>query len=368
MSYEFFKYKQKILNVVVITIAWQLVAVVYAWYMHAFLRSMAGGEVGISSFDLWRSIFYTFLSATFAGLIVGSMEVFFMKRLFRKRPFFISVISKSVIYFILMLVIFYLVLGIYASGQESVISGKKTIFQVTSQVFLSSSVIFDLIFWALIMVLTFIFFQFSEKFGPGGLTGYILGKYHRPRKQTRIFMFLDIRDSTSIAEKLGHFRYFNFLNDFFSDVADSVVFSKGEIYQYVGDEVVVSWKLDEGLKNASFVRCFFDIKARIDRRKEFYKEEYGVVPQFKAGFNHGEVTAGEIGAVKKEVVFSGDVLNTGARIQEKCNFYEVDNLISKGLLKFIDLPERFSYRQVDILRLKGKKRSIDLYTLYPLTG
>lgn len=363
MGYKILKFRQKISKVIVITVAWQVVAVFYAWYMHAFLINMTGGEGAVVSLNLWRSIFYTFLSATFAGLIVGSVEIFVVKKLFRKRPFFVVVIGKSLMYFILMLVIFYLVLAIYASGLESVKSGEATIFEVTSKLFMSSAVGFDLMFWALVMILTFILLQFSEKFGPGGLSGYIFGKYHRPHKETRIFMFLDIRDSTSIAENLGHVRYFNFLNDFFTDVADSVVFFKGEIYQYVGDEVVVSWKLDEGLKNANFVRCFFDIKSQINRRKETYQEKYGACPRFKAGFYHGEVTAGEIGAVKKEVVFSGDVLNTGARIQEKCNFYEVDNLIQKGLLKFVDFPGNITYNKIGSIRLKGKVRDIEVYTL-----
>jgi len=363
MSYKSLKYKQKILKVVVITIAWQVVAIAYAYYMHAFLITMGeGGEFAVS-LSLWRSIFYTFLSATFAGLVVGSAEVFFVKKLFRKKPFFVTVIGKSLLYFVLMLAIFYLVLAIYASGQQSVTSGQLTIFQATSQVFLSSSIVFDLIFWALVMILTFIFLQFSEKFGPGGLSGYIFGKYHRPHKETRIFMFLDLRDSTAIAEKLGHVQYFSFLNDFFTDVADSVMLFKGEIYQYVGDEVVVSWKLDDGLKNANFVRCWFDIQQRIRKRKETYQDKYEIVPRYKAGFFHGEVTAGQIGAMKKEVVFTGDVLNTGSRIQEKCNFYGVDNLIHKGLLKFIDFPSYYTYRFVDTLRLKGKKSNIELYTL-----
>ncbi|MCF8231409.1 MAG: adenylate/guanylate cyclase domain-containing protein [Bacteroidales bacterium] len=365
MRYKLLKFRIKFNKVIVITIAWQLLAVIYTWYMHSFIETVTSGE---QTFSLGRSIFYTLLAATFAGLIVGTIEVFFLKRLFRKRAFFIVVLSKSLFYFLLLVIIFYLVLAIYTLQLESDVFAGNNIFASTYKVFMSSTIVYDLLFWIMVMILTFLLLQFSDKFGPGGLAGYVFGRYHRPHKQTRIFMFLDIRDSTSIAEKLGHLRYFNFLNDFFSDVADSVVFSKGEIYQYVGDEVVVSWRLKEGLKNASFVRCFFDIKARIDRRKDFYNEEYGVVPQFKAGFNHGEVTAGEIGAVKKEVVFSGDVLNTGARIQEKCNFYGVDNLISKGLLKFIGLPERLSYRQVDTLRLKGKKKSIDLYTLYLLTG
>lgn len=360
MEHKLLKFRQQFYKVIIITIIWQILAVSYVWYMHSFIETLTSAA---HNFDLSKSIFYTFLAATFAGLVVGSLEVFFLKNMFRRKPFFISVMCKSFLYFLLLVIIFYMMFVFYSSNLESFTSNNQNIFQVTYRIFMSSSIVFDLIFWIIVMILTFIFFQFSEKFGPGGLSGYIFGKYHRPHKETRIFMFLDIRGSTSIAEKLSHVRYFNFLNDFFTDVADSVVFFKGEIYQYVGDEVVVSWKLDEGLKNANFVRCFFDIKSRINRRKETYQEKYGVCPQFKAGFYHGEVTAGEIGAVKKEVVFSGDVLNTGARIQEKCNLYEVDNLIQKGLLKFVDFPEKISCSKIDSLRLKGKSGDIELYTL-----
>jgi len=360
MGHKLLKFRQQVYKVIIITIIWQILSMSYAWYMHSFIETVTSVA---SSFNLAKSIFYTFLAATFAGLVVGSLEVFFLKNLFRKRPFFISVMCKSFLYFLLLVIIFYLVFALYSSNLESYTPHNQNIFQMTYKIFMSSSIAFDLIFWIIVMILTFIFLQFSEKFGPGGLSGYIFGKYHRPHKETRIFMFLDIRGSTSIAENLGHVRYFNFLNDFFTDVADSVVFFKGEIYQYVGDEVVVSWKLDEGLKNANFVRCFFDIKSRIIKRKPYYIEKYDLAPGFKAGFYHGEVTAGQIGAVKKEVVFSGDVLNTGARIQEKCNFYGVDNLIQKGLLKFIDFPVNITYNEIGSIRLKGKGRDVEVYTL-----
>jgi adenylate cyclase len=89
-----------------------------------------------------------------------------------------------------------------------------------------------------------------------------------------------------------------------------------------------------------------------------------VVPQFKAGFHHGEIMAGEMGVVKRDLVFSGDVLNTGARIQEQCNHYGVDNLISKGLLKFLEMPQGVDCRKVDASLLRGKKARIDLYTVF----
>lgn len=361
MGYRLLKFRLKISKVIVITIIWQVAGVLYAWYMHSFIEAVTSMD---NVFNLQRSILYTFLSASFAGLTVGATEVFLLKRLFRRKSFIFTVVWKSLLYFVLLLIMFYLVLMIYAANVRPESYAGDSLVVATYRVFVSTPILYDLIYWVGVMVITFIFLQFSEKFGPGGLSGYIFGKYHRPHKQTRIFMFLDIRDSTSIAERLGHVKYFSFLNDFFSDIADSVLFTKGEIYQYVGDEVVVSWKLDDGLKNANFVRCLFAIKDRIRKKQDIYKNHYGEAPNFKAGFFHGEVTAGEIGAVKKEVVFSGDVLNTGSRIQEKCNYYNVDNLISKGLLKFVNLPTGVSYKRVDSLLLKGKVKDIELYTLF----
>lgn len=84
--------------------------------------------------------------------------------------------------------------------------------------------------------------------------------YRKPFSEVeRIFMFLDIRSSTTIAEELGHVQYFALLNDFFRDIAEPISKNKGHIYQYVGDEVVVSWPLDDGLNNANCLKCFFDI-------------------------------------------------------------------------------------------------------------
>ncbi|HRD52110.1 MAG TPA: adenylate/guanylate cyclase domain-containing protein, partial [Flavobacteriales bacterium] len=75
--------------------------------------------------------------------------------------------------------------------------------------------------------------RLSDQFGTGGLSHFI-GRYRQPRQELRIFMFLDMRSSTSIAEDLGHVRYFQLINELFQDITDPIVYSRGEIYQYVG--------------------------------------------------------------------------------------------------------------------------------------
>ena len=179
----------------------------------------------------------------------------------------------------------------------------------------------------------------------------------------RIFMFLDIRSSTSIAEEMGHLKYFELLNDFFNDIADSIEKNLGEIYQYVGDEVVVSWPFNEGIQNANCINCFYDIFDTIKLLTSRYMERYNLIPTFKAGLHYGKVSTGVIGTLKKEIIYTGDVLNTTSRIEGQCNSYKVDILVSKDLIDKLPDIGRFSSRRLGEINLRGKSSTMTLFTL-----
>jgi adenylate cyclase len=176
-------------------------------------------------------------------------------------------------------------------------------------------------------------------------------------------MFLDLRSSTAIAEKLGHIKYHNLLNDFIDDINDSIIFSKGEIYQYIGDEVTVSWTMKNGIENENCLQCFFNIAAEIKNKSSRYLERYGIIPDFKTGLHCGEVTIGEVGVIKKEIVFTGDVLNTTARIQELCNTYGVRLLVSKKLIDLLQIENRYLIKAIGEITLRGKRGKDILYNV-----
>ena len=217
--------------------------------------------------------------------------------------------------------------------------------------------------WGFITLFTLFLLQVNDKFGPGILLKFIRGKYHHPRKEQRIFMFLDMRSSTTIAEKIGNEKYFNLLNDMFSDITDTILNNKGEIYQYIGDEIVISWPLTEGVKSGNFIHCFFEIRQKLIDLGPIYIEKYGLIPEFKAGIHYGQVIAGEVGIVKKDIIYSGDVLNTTARIQESCNEYNVDILVSKETFDLIKNLEDYKRVPLGSIELRGKERKIDLNTI-----
>lgn len=222
----------------------------------------------------------------------------------------------------------------------------------------------NFLFWLLVAVTTTLALQVNDKYGPGVFRAFLLGRYFHPRTEERTFMFLDIRSSTTVAEQLEELQYFEFVKDFFQDVTPGILLAKGEIYQYVGDEVVVSWPQARALKGNNCVQAFFEIRKSIAGRASLYQERYGIVPSFKAGLHCGTVVSGEIGAIKRDIAYSGDVLNTAARIQSKCNEMGVDILLSETLLRQLALPASgLREKPVGEVELRGKAQAMRLYTV-----
>ena len=75
----------------------------------------------------------------------------------------------------------------------------------------------------------------------------------------------------------------------------------GRVYQYVGDEVVVTWPLKKGLKFAVCVRCFFAIQKQIRRYEKQYEKRYGRIPEFKAALHGGNIVVSEVGKYKSGI-------------------------------------------------------------------
>jgi adenylate cyclase len=136
-----------------------------------------------------------------------------------------------------------------------------------------------------------------------------------------------------------------------------------EIYQYVGDEVVLSWNSIEGLRNMNCIKFFFAFQNHLQKMNEHYEEKFGFVPLFKAGANIGSITVAEVGDIKREIAYHGDTINTAARIQSVCNTYGKSFIISEGLKKQIEWDDSFSTEFIDSLKLKGKETEIKLFSV-----
>ncbi|MGK2862651.1 MAG: adenylate/guanylate cyclase domain-containing protein, partial [Chitinophagaceae bacterium] len=309
------------------------------------------------------NVFFTPVFSVFTGVLMGTIETLYFSKLLIRKSFSRKLIYKVFIY--LGLTIIFLV-GISAVANSIELQIPLFNKQVITNVFAFVS---NQAFWSVvlfigaILVVAQFYAEVSDNIGRGALVNFFTGKYYKPVEEERIYMFLDMKSSTTIAEKLGHVKYFEMLREYFADLTEPIIEYLGEIYQYAGDEVIVSWKLKNGLADNNCIRCFFSMKVVLEKQRSKYIEQFGMVPEFKAGLHLGKVTTGEIGIIKKEIIFTGDVLNTTARIQALCNQNKVDNILSDDLVKRLAPGEQFRVQPLGEHTLRGRDERIALYTI-----
>ncbi len=336
------------------------IAIVWVLFSLIFLYNI----VQVDKTELEKRSLSTFsLAFAIVGLVVAGAEAFFLKNAFRKIPIWLSTILRMSLTFLLFLVASIVVLLAYYifryKGGLSFIEFEKNFVQ---KVILTPSFLMLMVDMGLLAFISILILEISDKYGPGGLRNLIRGRYHKPRKENRIFLFLDINDSTTIAEKIGHEKYFNMLHDFFADITEPIIANWGHIYQYVGDEVVICWKNTP--KNKA--RCLNFIKQAVDvfkKKNDYYMKEYGGSPTFKAGIHAGDVTVGYVGIIKKDLVFSGDTLNTAARIRGKCHELKHPYIASIDFLKDFRVPKGFQADEIGEMEFKGRKEKSKVYSL-----
>lgn len=200
--------------------------------------------------------------------------------------------------------------------------------------------------------------MFDTLLGKNFLFKILAGHYNHPFEQERFFMFLDLADSTALAEKLGHKKYLSLLNDFYHDLAEPVIATGGEIYKYVGDEAIISWTRKRGARRAAPLRCFFMMREIVERRSAHYLRRYGEGPRFRAAVHGGTVVTGEMGFIRKEIAFVGDVLNTAARMEAACRELNRSLVVSQEALTRMNLEPEFVVQPLPDILLRGKQRPL----------
>ena len=234
-------------------------------------------------------------SALIVGLLIGTIEIVYLNKLFIQKSFSSKIVYKTIIY-LATIISFLIIVAAIANSLELQTNFFDTKVWNNTWAFFSDYAFFSVAaYMAAIIVFSLFYTEVSENMGQEVLTNFFTGKYHTPTEEERIFMFLDMKSSTTIAENLGHVKYFEMLRAYYSDLSDPIIKYTGEIYQYVGDELVVSWKLKNGLQDNNCIECFFAMKAAIRKQTEKYNEKFGLLPEFKAGLHLGKVTTGEIG-------------------------------------------------------------------------
>jgi adenylate cyclase len=344
----------------VIAVGYLLFSLFVAFFNIAMLNS-SFSLGGSASFDPETYLWVNVMVGLVAGIGGGSVLIFVNGQVFRRKSFRFAMGTTALAYVIMFVFITLLATAIRAGAVAA--EDNASVFSEALETLMQPITIAYFIMWGVVTMFTLFLLQVNDKFGPGVLVKFLKGRYHEPKVEERVFMFLDMRSSTTIAEKIGNEAYFSLLNDLFANVTNTILNHEGEIYQYVGDEIVMSWPLSRGIRNANCVNCFIQIQKKLEYLAPKYEEKYGVAPQFKAGVHHGEVMAGEIGVIKKDIIYSGDTLNTTARIQGKCNDYKVDFLMSQDTFDLLPNKTAFELITIGSIELRGKEQKVDLITI-----
>ena len=215
---------------------------------------------------------------------------------------------------------------------------------------------------AMVIVGTFSF-EMGRLLGFGTLRNLLTGRYVQPRREQKVFLLIDMKDSTGHAERLGPVRFHELLNDFFRDIADAALECDAEIHKYVGDEAILTWPAGPATADGECLACPFIARDFIAANGGQYRTRFGVVPEFRATLHCGEIVAGEIGDLRREIAYVGDTLNVAARLLDTAKTLHRDVLVSADLLKATALPSDLVTEPLPTLAVRGRRAPLELFAL-----
>ena len=308
----------------------------------------------------FRSCLLREIAVFIMSCVMGYLFVFTLKNVFRKRSPVINFIFKSIILLLAAFLINFLIhfvdsVFIIGKGTQEAL---RISFNEIMQIRLLMQ---KILYWIILFAITQLYIEINEKYSPGVFIDIIRGKYMQPKTEKRIIMFIDLKDSTPIAEKLGHVEYFKFIRDFIFHVSMALIEHDGRIYQYVGDEIVVSW-LYEKKNTKKCMASIIEARKNLQKCGDQFRRRYDIIPEFRVGIHMGEVTVGEIGVIKKDLAMSGDTMNTTARIRSACNELNQKFIMSKDFMDASDLTA-WQGESLGIVDMKGKATGIELFSL-----
>ena len=350
-------HKKRLRLFVIILIFWQFASFYNAINIH-LIRLAEDAPTGIYNF--WISMLSHLMASFIACLVGGVFIVYYARDRFRRFS-----IIKGMILFAL------IVSGIILLGQtvgslvyssihfrqwpfhpEVLNSAGRNIFSpATVQIYL---------FWFLVVNITYLGISVADRYGQTFFQQLVLGKYMRPRREKRVFMFLDLKNSTGLAERMGDQKFSMMIRECFNHLTTPILMYNAQVVSYVGDEVILSWDWTENLDEQPILGLYHDFIKTLKDKEIYFQKKYQTQPLFKAGVAGGEVTVAEMGEIKSELTFLGEALNTASRVQGLCNELGEALLFGGDFGEFLSKKGR-PLSEVISSRLKGSNTERKIY-------
>lgn len=181
------------------------------------------------------------------------------------------------------------------------------------------------------------------------------------RREMTMF-FADIDGFTTLSEKMEPGDLVRFINRLLSEVTEIIVRHDGTIDKYQGDAVIAFWNapLANQDHRARAVEAAIACQYRIQELGDSFEADFGIRPRLRIGINTGLVTVGNFGSRKQfNYTAIGDAVNLAARIEGTNKVFGTRVLVSDATHE--GLAERFTWRRVGKVTVKGKQRSTELF-------
>jgi adenylate cyclase len=309
--------------------------------------------------DTFKAILLREVNVLLVSFVIGFLLVSVLRRFIPHSSPWVNVIIKTMILIAAGLIMSFLIYVSY----ELIIRHRAfnvSINRFFQNTFRAGWIIPKMAEWTVLYILTQLAIEVNEKYSRGVFFDIMMGRYHQPQEENRIILFIDLRNSTPIAEKLGN-NYFQFIRDFIFCISAGIMEHDGRIYQYVGDEIVAWWPSSK-VNAKKAVDSLIESRKILNTNTDVFMRNYDIVPEYKAGMHTGIVTVGQVGISKKELVMSGDTINTASRIRSACTDLNQKFLVSKEIIDLLEMKEWQSESMGEV-DLKGKNENIELFAL-----
>ncbi len=192
----------------------------------------------------------------------------------------------------------------------------------------------------------------------------LVGRYHRPVEEERIFLFVDVVGSTAYAETHGALKTQAFLGAVFATLAEPVRRCQGSTDDFIGDMAMITWPMARGLQDARCVACVLAIQDSLARDAAAWQERFGAVPRIRAALHGGPVVTAEVGVDRHKIAYFGDAVNVTARLEALCRTLDAPVLISGDLLAALPrLPDGVRARPLGEHAVRGRDQVLAVAAL-----
>jgi adenylate cyclase len=174
-------------------------------------------------------------------------------------------------------------------------------------------------------------------------------------------LFADIRSFTTISEGMSASELVDMLNTFFTPMTEVIFKHRGTIDKYVGDLIMAFWgaPLKDKHHARHAIESALEMQKNVKKLQPILAERNWSSIQIGIGINSGIMSVGDMGSrYRRNYTVLGDAVNLASRVESLTKFYGVDIMVTEYTQKN---QNKFIFRKLDRVRVKGKKHGIEIY-------